>query len=66
MRTPLLDLFPVDVKILDKNDLSPLFYPTKYSVAITDDIPIHQSIVKVVAEDADIGINGGKSIFISF
>lgn len=53
----------VDVKVLDKNDLSPLFYPTKYSVTITDDTPLHQSIVRVTAEDADIGINGGKLIF---
>ncbi|CRK90602.1 CLUMA_CG004304, isoform A [Clunio marinus] len=48
----------VDVKVLDKNDLSPLFYPTKYSVTVTDDTPLHQSIVRVTAEDADIGING--------
>lgn len=53
----------VDVKVLDKNDLSPLFYPTKYSVTITDDTPLHQSIVRVTAEDADIGINGGELIF---
>lgn len=50
----------VDVKVLDKNDLSPLFYPTKYSKSITDDTPLHQSILRVTAEDADIGINGGK------
>lgn len=50
----------VDVKILDKNDLSPLFYPTKYSITITDDTPLHQSILRVTAEDADIGVNGGK------
>lgn len=53
----------VDVKVLDKNDLSPLFYPTKYSITITDDTPLHQSIVRVTAEDADIGINGGELIF---
>lgn len=53
----------VDVKVLDKNDLSPLFYPTKYSVTVTDDTPLHQSILRVTAEDADIGINGGKLIF---
>lgn len=52
----------VDVKILDKNDLSPLFYPTKYSITITDDTPLHQSILRVTAEDADIGINGGDYI----
>lgn len=50
----------VDVKVLDKNDLSPLFYPTKYSISITDDTPLHQSILRVTAEDADIGINGGE------
>lgn len=53
----------VDVKILDKNDLSPLFYPTKYSITVTDDTPLHQSILRVTAEDADIGINGGELIF---
>lgn len=55
----------VDVKILDRNDLSPLFYPTKYSITITDDTPLHQSIVRVTAEDADIGINGGKLILLT-
>lgn len=53
----------VDVKVLDKNDLSPLFYPTKYSITIADDTPLHQSILRVTAEDADVGINGGKSTF---
>lgn len=56
----------VDVKVLDKNDLSPLFYPTKYSITITDDTPVHQGIVRVTAEDADIGINGGEFIFSLF
>lgn len=54
----------VDVKILDKNDLSPLFYPTKYSITVTDDTPLHQSILRVTAEDADIGINGGEYSFL--
>lgn len=53
----------VDVKVLDKNDLSPLFYPTKYSITIADDTPLHKSILRVTAEDADVGINGGKSYF---
>lgn len=55
----------VDVKVLDKNDLSPLFYPTKYSITVTDDTALHQSILRVTAEDADIGINGGELIFFS-
>jgi hypothetical protein len=56
----------VDVKILDKNDLSPLFYPTKYSITITDDTPLHQSVLRVTAEDADIGINGGEQICVTY
>jgi protocadherin Fat 1/2/3 len=55
----------VDVKVLDKNDLSPLFYPTKYSITITDDTPLHQSILRVTAEDADVGINGGKFLTVT-
>lgn len=54
----------VDVKVLDKNDLSPLFYPIKYTETITDDTPLHQSILRVTAEDADIGINGGEFNFL--
>uniref|UniRef100_A0A182PCG9 Cadherin domain-containing protein n=1 Tax=Anopheles epiroticus TaxID=199890 RepID=A0A182PCG9_9DIPT len=48
----------IDVRVLDANDLSPLFYPTDYSVAITEDTPLHKSILHVVAEDADLGLNG--------
>lgn len=48
----------VVVRVLDTNDLSPLFYPAEYSVTIPEDTPLHQSIVSVVAEDADLGING--------
>ncbi|XP_052890694.1 fat-like cadherin-related tumor suppressor homolog [Anopheles moucheti] len=48
----------IDVRVLDANDLSPLFYPTEYSAAITEDTPLHKSILHVVAEDADLGLNG--------
>uniref|UniRef100_A0A453Z051 Uncharacterized protein n=2 Tax=Anopheles gambiae TaxID=7165 RepID=A0A453Z051_ANOGA len=48
----------IDVRVLDANDLSPLFYPTEYAVAITEDTPLHKSILHVVAEDADLGLNG--------
>lgn len=48
----------VHVKVADSNDLSPLFYPTEYTVTIPEDTPLHKSIVKVIAEDADLGING--------
>lgn len=54
----------VIVKVLDRNDLSPLFYPTEYSIEIPEDMPLHKSIIKVMAEDADLGING--EIYYSF
>lgn len=48
----------VHIRVLDTNDLNPLFYPTEYSATVTEDCPLHRSIVRVVAEDADLGING--------
>lgn len=52
------------VTVLDTNDLSPLFYPTEYNATVSEDTPIHQSILKVIAEDADLGRNG--EIYYSF
>ncbi|XP_066592660.1 fat-like cadherin-related tumor suppressor homolog isoform X2 [Prorops nasuta] len=54
----------VVVTILDTNDLSPLFYPTEYEATVTEDTPMHKSIIKVIAEDADLGRNG--EIYYSF
>ncbi|XP_030245298.1 fat-like cadherin-related tumor suppressor homolog isoform X2 [Drosophila navojoa] len=48
----------IHVKVLDRNDLSPLFYPTEYAVTVPEDTPKHHSILKVTADDADLGING--------
>ncbi len=52
------------VKVLDENDLSPLFYPTHYDKSIPENTPIHASITKVSASDADVGVNG--EIYYSF
>ncbi|XP_045469521.1 fat-like cadherin-related tumor suppressor homolog isoform X5 [Harmonia axyridis] len=52
------------VTVLDTNDLNPLFYPTEYNTTVYEDTPIHQSILRVVAEDADLGRNG--EIYYSF
>lgn len=46
------------VRVLDTNDLSPMFYPNEYSVAVPEDMQLHRSVIRVVAEDADLGING--------
>lgn len=54
----------VNVHVLDTNDLSPFFYPNEYAVSVPEDKPLHQSIVKVMAEDADLGSNG--EIYYSF
>lgn len=54
----------VVVRVLDTNDLSPLFYPNEYTVAVPEDTPLHKSITRVIAEDADLGVNG--EIYYSF
>lgn len=54
----------VTVFVLDTNDLSPLFYPNEYSTTVPEDMPLHQSVIEVTAEDADLGING--EIYYSF
>ncbi|XP_054014590.1 fat-like cadherin-related tumor suppressor homolog isoform X2 [Hylaeus anthracinus] len=54
----------VVVTVLDTNDLNPLFYPTEYEATITEDTPLHRSILRVIAEDADLGRNG--EIYYSF
>lgn len=54
----------VNVRVLDRNDLSPLFYPTEYSAVVPEDMELHTSILQVHAEDADLGING--EIYYSF
>lgn len=54
----------VNLRVLDRNDLSPLFYPNTYTKTIPEDMPLHKSILKVIAEDADLGSNG--EIYYSF
>lgn len=45
------------VRVLDTNDLKPLFYPASYSVTIGEDAGLRSSVVRVSATDADIGSN---------
>lgn len=54
----------VIVTVLDTNDLNPLFFPTEYNATVPEDTPVHQSILRVDAEDADLGRNG--EIYYSF
>ncbi|XP_003464523.3 protocadherin Fat 2 isoform X2 [Cavia porcellus] len=47
----------VVVRILDQNDLKPLFSPPSYRVTISEDMPLKSPICKVTATDADLGQN---------
>ncbi|XP_038610870.1 protocadherin Fat 1 [Tachyglossus aculeatus] len=46
------------VRVLDANDLRPLFSPTSYSAALPDDTAPGASVARVSATDADLGTNG--------
>ncbi|XP_039746236.1 fat-like cadherin-related tumor suppressor homolog [Pararge aegeria] len=46
------------VRVTDENDLSPLFLPTEYDAPLREDVPLHASVARVAAEDADLGLNG--------
>lgn len=48
----------VKVKVLDTNDLRPLFSPTSYSISLPENTAIRTSVARVTATDADIGTNG--------
>lgn len=54
----------VYITVLDTNDLSPIFYNPRYNVTISEDTPLHTSIIQVSASDADIGVNA--EIYYSF
>lgn len=54
----------ISVSVLDSNDLNPLFYPTEYVETVPEDLPLHSSVIRVAAEDADLGRNG--EIYYSF
>ncbi|XP_061832499.1 protocadherin Fat 2 [Nerophis lumbriciformis] len=47
----------VFIRVVDVNDLKPLFYPASYNVAVGEDAPLQSSVARVSATDADIGSN---------
>ncbi|XP_068187350.1 protocadherin Fat 3 [Antennarius striatus] len=51
-------LATIYIKILDTNDLRPLFSPTSYSFIVSESAPLGASIGRVTATDADMGSNG--------
>lgn len=48
----------VQLRVLDVNDLRPLFSPTSYNISVPENTPIRTSIGRVSATDADAGTNG--------
>ncbi|RVE63928.1 hypothetical protein OJAV_G00140990 [Oryzias javanicus] len=51
-------LATVNIKVLDTNDLRPLFSPTFYSFVVSESAPLGTTIGRVTATDADLGSNG--------
>ncbi|XP_069366544.1 protocadherin Fat 3 [Paralichthys olivaceus] len=51
-------LATIYIKVLDTNDLRPLFSPTSYSFVVPETAPLGTSIGRVTATDADVGSNG--------
>ncbi|KAM3868566.1 protocadherin Fat 3 [Diretmus argenteus] len=51
-------LATVYIKVLDTNDLRPLFSPTSYSIIVPESAPLGASVGCVTATDADVGSNG--------
>uniref|UniRef100_A0A3B4YKK3 FAT atypical cadherin 3 n=1 Tax=Seriola lalandi dorsalis TaxID=1841481 RepID=A0A3B4YKK3_SERLL len=58
-------LATVYIKVLDTNDLRPLFSPTSYSFIVPESAPLGTSIGRVTATDADVGSNGEFYYFFS-
>lgn len=57
LRSPLAKTI-VKLRVTDTNDLDPFFQSSTYTFNVPEDTPLHTSIGKVTAEDADEGING--------
>ena len=45
-------------QVTDTNDLDPFFSPSAYSFDVPEDSPLHASVGRVHADDADEGVNG--------
>ncbi|XP_014253016.1 cadherin-87A [Cimex lectularius] len=51
------DTTSVDITVLDVNNNNPVFEQAEYNINVLEDTPIGSSVAKVVAHDADTGIN---------
>ncbi|XP_033222286.1 protocadherin-like wing polarity protein stan isoform X3 [Belonocnema kinseyi] len=55
---PLSDTTDVEISITDVNDNAPTFELPQYQGSVVEDVLVGTSVLKVTAEDADIGLNG--------
>lgn len=53
------------VKVMDTNDNPPIFSQPVYNITVNESTPIHNTILKLSADDADIGENAQLSFRIS-
>lgn len=53
-----LDTTKVNITVKDSNDNRPIFLKRTHSVTVSEDVPMHTSIAKIQAVDADVGSNG--------
>ncbi|ESO93788.1 hypothetical protein LOTGIDRAFT_105163 [Lottia gigantea] len=54
---PLYGFLSVNISVSDVNDNPPIFNPSEYKKKILEDAKIGQSVIRVIASDADSGLN---------
>ncbi|XP_046352646.1 protocadherin-11 X-linked-like isoform X1 [Haliotis rufescens] len=55
----------VNIQVLDENDNRPVFTNSTFEVTVAEDLALDSSILKLRAEDSDIGVNGALSFHFS-
>ena len=54
----LIAYYELTVHVLDKNDVTPRFEANPYVATVSESVPVHSSVLRVEAADADYGNNG--------
>lgn len=48
----------INIRVLDQNDLSPIFFTSVYNRTLPEDFSLRSQVARVSCEDADLGVNG--------
>lgn len=59
-----LDVTSVVISISDENDNTPVFYPTRYNISISEATAVGRELLRVQAMDSDSTTNGALNYFI--